>query len=116
MIQVEKVSNATCHYCRETCEVAWRIHKDKDALLTLCEQGMRELEWAVHSADFKHQYIAGTQWSEEDVKEIRKSWSLERCRRELERNVGYLKDRQCEEGWDILNILLPMEHEDEQSN
>ncbi len=113
MILIQKTNDATCHHCRKGFDELWRIQSDGGDALFLCEQGMRELEWSMGSADFKHEYIARTEWNEEDVQSIRKSWDLERCRRELERNTKYLKERTCEEGWEILNTLLPMEHEKE---
>lgn len=60
-------------------------------------------------ADTTVDRYASLAWSPEDVQTLRPYWSLDRCRRELEQNEKYIRDRLCELGWDVIGALIASE-------
>lgn len=50
-------------------------------------------------------------WKPEDVQALRESWSYTRCLDALRSLAGDLEDRGVSAGWDVLEVLLPPEHE-----
>jgi len=52
-------------------------------------------------------------WSAEDIQQLRPDWALDYCEEVLEKFGRALTDRSIEVGWEIMEVLLSME-EDEQ--
>lgn len=48
-------------------------------------------------------------WSAEDVQQLRKDWSLDKCQDFLDRNGRQLNDRLIEVGWEVLEALINCE-------
>jgi hypothetical protein len=51
-------------------------------------------------------------WRAEDVRSIKKNWSLEKCEEWLQDNEENIKDRLTELGWEVLGAILMMEGDD----
>jgi hypothetical protein len=56
--------------------------------------------------------FAGVVWRAEDVRSIKKDWSLEKCEEWLQDNEENIKDRLTELGWEVLGAILMMEGDD----
>ena len=55
----------------------------------------------------KNTQYAVIAWTAEDVKAIRKKWSLKRCEEELAKIEGRASERIIELGWEVLDVILP---------
>ncbi len=58
--------------------------------------------------------FAEVKWTVQDVLSLRENWTEEQAENFLEENEKRIKDRLVEEGWDVLEDLLPPEEEDEE--
>ena len=54
-------------------------------------------------------YQVNITWCWEDVKEIRPGWSKDKCLEQLHTIGRHLQDQSIENGWEILECLLPSE-------
>jgi len=52
-------------------------------------------------------------WRAEDVQSIQKDWSLPRCEEWLEDNEDNMKDRLTELGWEVLDVLVRQNNDEE---
>jgi hypothetical protein len=51
-------------------------------------------------------YYADLRWAPEDIQTLRPDWSLERCEEWLIANQKYIRDRLCELGWDVIEMMI----------
>lgn len=57
----------------------------------------------------EHKGYAELVWQPEDVQTLRPDWSRERCEEWLAANQKYIRDRLCELGWDVIEMMLNLE-------
>ena len=49
---------------------------------------------------------AALAWTPGDVQTLRPDWSYEKAQQWLEDNEGYIRDRLCELGWEVMEALM----------
>jgi hypothetical protein len=52
-------------------------------------------------------------WRAEDVQALKKDWSLPRCEEWLEDNERHISDRLIELGWEVLDVLVRQNNDEE---
>ena len=61
----------------------------------------------------KTEWWAVVRWSIEDIKKVKPKWTNQECHDFLQLNEKHMRDRMIETGWEVIDILIQEESEDE---